>query len=73
MVIVQLEFVASELPHVVLCVKSPVVVIEVMVAAALPEFVSVAVCATLVAPIGVLANAMELGLTESTGAAAVLS
>ena len=49
--IVQFAPAARELPHVCVSAKSPDALIEAMVSAAVPEFVSVTDCAALVEPV----------------------
>ena len=64
---------ATELPQVLVCVKSfalePVTLMPEIVSAALPVLVSVTLCAALVVPVAWLAKARLVGLSETTGLA----
>jgi hypothetical protein len=64
---VQLAFTARLVPQVFVCAKSPLAAIELMVADAVPVFVTVAVCAAVVLPTTVLANDRLVGFAESDG------
>jgi hypothetical protein len=66
-VIVQVAFTASDVPQVVVCEKSPVAVTPERLAAAVPEFVTVAVCVALDDPTFTLPNARLEGDTTSDG------
>jgi hypothetical protein len=67
----QLVPAASDVPHVLVCVKlpapAPVIPIPVMVSGALPLLVSCAVCTALVLPV-VAINVKEAGVIETIGA-----
>jgi hypothetical protein len=64
---VQLALPASELPQLSVCAKSPLVLILEMVSTALLVFVSVTVCAVLVAPTSTLEKLRLAGDTLAVG------
>jgi len=74
---VQLAAAASELPQVVVSAKSvglaPVMVMPVIESAALPVFISVAVCAGAVVPTVVDAKVIVAGASEADGLAAAVT
>src|SRR4051812_37060629 len=65
--IVQVAFTARLVPQVFVCEKSPVAAIELIVAAAVPPFVIVVVCAALVFPTTVDGKLRLVGFADRFG------
>jgi hypothetical protein len=68
---VQVAPVATLLPHVCVSAKSPDALMEVMESAAVPEFVSVMVCAMLVEPVVCVAKVRLVGESVTAGVVTV--
>jgi len=66
--ILQFAPAARELPHVCVSAKSPDALIEAIVSAAFPEFVSVMACAALVEPVACEAKVRLVGASVTAGA-----
>jgi hypothetical protein len=69
--IVHVAFTARLVPQVFVCAKSPLAAIELIVADAVPLFVTVTDCAAVVLPTTVLANERLVGFAESDGPGSV--